>query len=131
MREVYEPGLTNATYMHWLALNLKLALNLIYGLAAHRKPNPVLPFNCILLTTRCAQHDGYQSTPSDNKRTLAFIFDLRPFARNAIFCRLPDADAAAAEFLDARRARRLFPSGRIRHRRIRSVALGLHGTPAA
>jgi len=34
MREVCEPGLTNAPYMHQLALNLNLALNLIYGLAA-------------------------------------------------------------------------------------------------
>lgn len=44
MREVYESGPTNAPGMHWLVLNLKLALNLIYGLAEHRKQNPVTVF---------------------------------------------------------------------------------------
>jgi len=65
------------------------------------------------------------------EKAMAFVLDQRPSPRNAIFCRLADADAAAAEFLDARRARRMFPGGRIRHRRIRPLALDLHGAPAA
>src|SRR5262245_16432157 len=65
------------------------------------------------------------------EKAMAFVLDQRPSPRNAIFCRLADADAAAPEFLDARRARGMLSGGRIRHRRIRPLALGHHGAPAA
>src|SRR6516165_2383606 len=65
------------------------------------------------------------------KSAMAFLVYLRPSPRNAIFCRLSDADSAAAEFFDAGRALGIFSGGRIRHRCIRQLALGLHGAPAA
>src|SRR6516162_5745316 len=65
------------------------------------------------------------------ERAMAFNLYQRPSPRNAIFCRISDADVAAAEFFDAGRAVGMFSGDRIRHRRICQLALGLHGAPAA
>src|SRR5262245_58636306 len=62
---------------------------------------------------------------------VVFTLDLRPFAWDAVLRRLPDADAVAADLPGARRGLGLFDRGGLRHRRIRPLALGLHGTPAA
>src|SRR6516165_10473535 len=64
------------------------------------------------------------------ERAVEFIFDRRTSPRNAIFCCLSDAVATAADFLDAGRAFGMCSGGWIRHRRIRWLALGLHGVCA-
>src|SRR5215475_329302 len=74
---------------------------------------------------------GSRGAGAYGERALVFVLYRRRPPRNVVFCRLSDADTAATHFFDTGRALGIFPGGRIRHRRIRLLALGLHGGPAA
>src|SRR5262249_2302086 len=62
---------------------------------------------------------------------MALIFYLRAASWSAVFRRVAYAVAAAADLFNAGRALGIFSGGRVRHWRIRPLALGLYAAPAA
>src|SRR5690349_6220923 len=84
-----------------------------------------------VLATLRSEHDGYQSIRGHEERAMAFVICRRPCPRNALLRCLSLADPLAADFFDAGLAFGMFSGGGIWDRRVRRLALGLHGTLAA